>query len=70
MIVCIYKPRDLSSMKVNKGNDQMGPCRNPIKESNTHAVSSLSFILPLNYIIRKISKLLHLRYTSRVCLYT
>lgn len=31
-------------MKLSKGEDQMGPCKNPIKESNTQALSSLSFI--------------------------
>lgn len=40
----LYEPRDFSSMKVIRGEDQMGPCRNPIKESNTQALSSLSFI--------------------------
>jgi len=42
----LYEPRDFSSMKVSSGEDQMGPCKNPIKESNTQALSSLSFISP------------------------
>lgn len=41
-----YLLRDLSSMKVSRGADQMGPWRKPTSESKTQATSSLSPGLP------------------------
>lgn len=37
--------KDFSSMKVRSGADQIGPWRNPTKESNTQALSSFSAMI-------------------------